>query len=434
MRKVLLLVFSVVVIVILINSLQAKINAKAVKIELNQENPFSNLPATSFALEYVSSFLLGGLKPLAINYLWLEYERLDKDFQYYETLVILKAISKLQPHYEKVWSYLSQTLVYNLSQNGDVLTERLDWLVKGLNFLEEGIRRNPNSLYLRFLLAFSFYQRFFLEPQIVYEYEKLSKESPFYKSLQLFLDLSSREEKKYGSRISFGHIGFIYAASLSYALELIRNGKYDEVPSYLAIAKDNARKAYEYMKNIKIYPGAITFWLEHIQTIEYIENNIISLEKKYREAKNPRDKEEYLNQLISEYKNMYNKFSKTIPDDLIFHTVKLFTDKFNMVTKDIGSSTMDEIRSRISKISEEVKSFVSEDNITFTVWQSVFKWFNETQGCVELEVKARASNVKSIYLQAKQCYMDLEEKHSRFSFLISGERMKEIEPFTLKQD
>jgi hypothetical protein len=57
----------------------------------------------------------------------------------------LQQITRLEPHFISVWRFQSWNLSYNVSAEFDDYRERYRWVIKGVDFLREGIRRNERE-------------------------------------------------------------------------------------------------------------------------------------------------------------------------------------------------------------------------------------------------------------------------------------------------
>jgi hypothetical protein len=57
----------------------------------------------------------------------------------------LQQIAKIEPHFIKVWRYQGWNLSYNVSAEFDDYRERYRWVIRGIDYLNEGIRYNRND-------------------------------------------------------------------------------------------------------------------------------------------------------------------------------------------------------------------------------------------------------------------------------------------------
>lgn len=91
-----------------------------------------------------------GLRGVAANILWEKANgyKMKKDWANFGAT--LNQITKVQPNFLNVWINQAWNLSYNCSIEFDDFRERYRWVIKGFNFLKEGIRYNegqPRLLY-----------------------------------------------------------------------------------------------------------------------------------------------------------------------------------------------------------------------------------------------------------------------------------------------
>ncbi|NIA21212.1 MAG: hypothetical protein GWP05_04415 [Anaerolineaceae bacterium] len=107
-----------------------------------QRLDISDLPSRAAALS------LGGLRGFFAIYLWMQAEN-QKNLRIHDDLLdTYYRIASLQPDYPATWSFHAWNLAYNLSVQWSTPERRYEWVRHGINFLAEGIRRNPDSVEL----------------------------------------------------------------------------------------------------------------------------------------------------------------------------------------------------------------------------------------------------------------------------------------------
>lgn len=86
-----------------------------------------------------------GLRGVAANILWSKanHYKLVEDWTNYSAT--LEQISKLQPNYIAVWRYLAWNFSYNVSVEWDDYRDRYFWVIRGINYLKDGIRYNQDD-------------------------------------------------------------------------------------------------------------------------------------------------------------------------------------------------------------------------------------------------------------------------------------------------
>lgn len=86
-----------------------------------------------------------GLRGVAANVLWEKANNYKMKKDWTNLSATLQQITKLEPHFISVWRFQAWNLSYNVSAEFDDYRERYRWLIKGVDFLREGIRRNEHE-------------------------------------------------------------------------------------------------------------------------------------------------------------------------------------------------------------------------------------------------------------------------------------------------
>lgn len=86
-----------------------------------------------------------GLRGVATNILWEKANRYDKKKDWTNLSATLKQIAKLEPHFIAVWRFQAWRVSYNVSAEFDDYRGRYRWVIKGIDFLKEGIRYNERE-------------------------------------------------------------------------------------------------------------------------------------------------------------------------------------------------------------------------------------------------------------------------------------------------
>ena len=89
-----------------------------------------------------------GLRGVAANLLWEKSNTYKMKKDWTNLAATLNQIAKLEPHYVNVWRFQAWNLSYNVSAEFDDYRERYRWVLKGIDFLEEGIHHNHNEPHL----------------------------------------------------------------------------------------------------------------------------------------------------------------------------------------------------------------------------------------------------------------------------------------------
>jgi hypothetical protein len=93
--------------------------------------------------------LLGGARGIAANALWTHAVELQKVHEWDRLAATVDLITKLQPHFLAIWTFQGWNLSYNVSVEWDAPEDKYVWIKKGIDFLKQGVRKNPQSPDLR---------------------------------------------------------------------------------------------------------------------------------------------------------------------------------------------------------------------------------------------------------------------------------------------
>ena len=83
-----------------------------------------------------------GMRGVAVNILWSDAARYKKNEDFDNLSATLNQITKLQPHFLKVWEFQAHNLSYNISAEFDDYRQRYHWVKRGIKFLIEGTHYN----------------------------------------------------------------------------------------------------------------------------------------------------------------------------------------------------------------------------------------------------------------------------------------------------
>jgi len=90
-----------------------------------------------------------GLKNVAVALLWDRANHYKKVEDWTSLSATLEQLTKLQPNFYSVWDFQAHNLSYNISVEFDDYRDRYAWVMKGIEFLRDGIglnRREPRLL------------------------------------------------------------------------------------------------------------------------------------------------------------------------------------------------------------------------------------------------------------------------------------------------
>jgi hypothetical protein len=97
---------------------------------------------------------LTGSRGLAICLLWNSAIDKQKKNQWNELEVLVRSVTKLQPHFITPWLFQSWNLSYNVSVECDRIRDKYFYISRGVDLLAEGERQNRNHPDLRWNVGF----------------------------------------------------------------------------------------------------------------------------------------------------------------------------------------------------------------------------------------------------------------------------------------
>ena len=103
--------------------------------------------------------LLGGARGIAANVLWTRAEELKKEQDWDQMKATVDLITKLQPHFLSVWTFQGWNLAYNVSVEWDAPEDKYEWIKKGIQFLQDGVKLNRKSPDLIWNTAWTYYHK-----------------------------------------------------------------------------------------------------------------------------------------------------------------------------------------------------------------------------------------------------------------------------------
>jgi hypothetical protein len=97
---------------------------------------------------------LTGLRGLAVCALWSTAIEKQKKNQWNELEIVVRSVTKLQPHFITPWLFQSWNLAYNVSVESDREADQYFYITRGIELLAEGERQNHHNPDLRFTIGF----------------------------------------------------------------------------------------------------------------------------------------------------------------------------------------------------------------------------------------------------------------------------------------
>ncbi|MCL2118110.1 MAG: hypothetical protein FWH27_06740 [Planctomycetaceae bacterium] len=89
-----------------------------------------------------------GMRGVALVLLWHKSLDYEKKSDWNNVVVTSKQITMLEPRFTTVWDFLGWRLAYNASRDQDDYRERYRWVIRGYEFLEDGIHYNMLAPFL----------------------------------------------------------------------------------------------------------------------------------------------------------------------------------------------------------------------------------------------------------------------------------------------
>src|SRR5918911_860715 len=102
----------------------------------------------------VVRLLLTGSRGLATCVLWNNALEKQKKNQWNELELLVRSLTKLQPHFITPWLFQSWNLAYNVSVESDRVRDKYFYVTRGVELLGEGERQNRDHPDLRWSIGF----------------------------------------------------------------------------------------------------------------------------------------------------------------------------------------------------------------------------------------------------------------------------------------
>jgi len=140
-KKKLFLIFTVIICIFLLPTIQKQINKIKVEDKLIDTNIIKNAPpAVAF-----TTVALGGFRGLIADVLWFRTISLQNQGKYIEMAQIASWISKLQPRFTGATAFLAWNMAYNISITYTKPENKWRWVENGIKLLKDSIKYNPGS-------------------------------------------------------------------------------------------------------------------------------------------------------------------------------------------------------------------------------------------------------------------------------------------------
>jgi hypothetical protein len=124
-----------------------------------------------------------GLRGVAATVLWQRAEYYKREQYWDRYSASLNQIAKLQPHFVKVWDFLSWNLSYNISIEFDDYRQRYAWVKKGIDYLQVGSKYNRHKTDLPYEVGWKFGNKFGVSDEKVQFRELFRQDNDWHKAL-----------------------------------------------------------------------------------------------------------------------------------------------------------------------------------------------------------------------------------------------------------
>ena len=116
-----------------------------------------------------------GMRGVAIALLWHQAEEQKKRHQWNDVVATGYQIIFLEPHFVTIWEFLGWTLAYNASADFDDYRERYRWVIRGIDFLLTGLKKNKMSPKLHKAVGWTVSQKIGIADEVE-QYRRLLKD------------------------------------------------------------------------------------------------------------------------------------------------------------------------------------------------------------------------------------------------------------------
>ena len=130
--------------------------------------------------------VLTGSRGVAVTALWAAAIDRQMRHEWNELELLVRSLTKLQPHFLTPWLFQSWNLSYNVSVESDRVKDKYFYISRGIELLAQGERLNRDHPDMRFWIAFYYqnfctgkiirkplpYQLFVLKPHYVLRYTR----------------------------------------------------------------------------------------------------------------------------------------------------------------------------------------------------------------------------------------------------------------------
>jgi hypothetical protein len=97
---------------------------------------------------------LSGARGAVVCFLWWSATEKQKKHEWNELEILVRSLTKLEPHFIRPWLFQSWNLAYNVSVECDRIRDKYFYITRGIELIGEGQRQNKNDPDLRYNVGF----------------------------------------------------------------------------------------------------------------------------------------------------------------------------------------------------------------------------------------------------------------------------------------
>jgi len=137
-------------------------------------------PPVQEPVEVIPILVLGGFRGIVVDFLWIRGLARHQEKRFFELKTIFDLIANLQPNIPDVWIFQGWNMSYNIAHNMQTKEGKWKWVKAGLDYMEQGIPKNPTSgeipAYLGHLYRHKFNPDVFPLARVQYYRKQLAKQ------------------------------------------------------------------------------------------------------------------------------------------------------------------------------------------------------------------------------------------------------------------
>lgn len=109
---------------------------------------------------------LTGSRGFTLTALWYESDEKKKRHEWNKLELLVKTITKLQPHSPAPWTFQSWNIAYNVSVESDRVADKYFYIARGIGLMAEGIRLNRDQPDMRWMQGFYYQNKFGITDEV----------------------------------------------------------------------------------------------------------------------------------------------------------------------------------------------------------------------------------------------------------------------------